>query len=101
LSIAQAPLVRVYDSRVTLVGRWWNGKWGRLVRRDIWLTRQTVWHVRARQGDGETGRELHWSYTSEAEARAMVERLMCAEHPEDWRDLTEITRRSPTSRNDR
>jgi hypothetical protein len=86
---------------MTLVGRWWNGKWGRLVRRDIWLTEESVWHVRAREGDGETGRELHWRYTSEAEARAMVERLMGVEQVADWRDLTDVTKRSPTSRNDR
>jgi hypothetical protein len=86
---------------VAPVGRWWNGKWGRLARRDIWLTRETVWHVRARAGDSETGRELHWSYATEAEARAMVDRLMRADRPDEWRDLTEVMRNSPTSRDDR
>jgi hypothetical protein len=85
---------------MALVGRWWNGKWGRLVRRDIWLTSESVWHVRARQGDAETGRELQWRCSTEEEARAMVERLMRADQPADWRDLTDVTRRSPTSRND-
>lgn len=91
----------MYDGVVALVGRWWNGKWGRLVRRDIWLTRETAWLVRAREGDGETGRELHWRYSTEAEARAMVERLMQSSRPGEWRDLTEVMQRSPTSRNDR
>jgi hypothetical protein len=34
-----------------LVGRWWNGQYGRLARRDTWLTSDgRTWHVRARQG---------------------------------------------------
>lgn len=80
-----------------LVGRWWNGIWGQLARRDIWLYRQAAWHVHAREGDSETGRELRWQFQSEAEARAMVDRLMRARGPGEWRDLTEIStrRRAP------
>lgn len=73
---------------MALMGRWWNGKYGRLVRRDIWLSRETVWQVRARDGDAETGRELQWQFTSEEQARAMVERLKRADRPDEWRDLT-------------
>jgi hypothetical protein len=72
---------------VEVVGRWWNGIWGRLARRDIWLTRQTRWQVRARHGDSETGRELLWHYDSEAEARTMIDRLTRAEGPGTWREL--------------
>jgi hypothetical protein len=72
---------------VEVVGRWWNGIWGRLARRDIWLARRTHWQVRARQGDSESGRELLWQFDSEAEARAMVQRLIRAGGPGSWREL--------------
>jgi hypothetical protein len=39
-----------------LVGRWWNGRWGRLARRDVWLRRRTVWEVEARQGENDDGK---------------------------------------------
>lgn len=81
-----------------LVGRWWNGIWGQLARRDIWLYRESVWHVHAREGDTESSRELKWQFPDERAARAMVERLMQARGPGEWRDLTDIsTRRRPTS----
>lgn len=69
------------------LGRWWNGIWGRLARRDIWLGRQTRWQVRARQGDSETGREMVWSFDNETDARAMVDRLMRAEGAGTWQEL--------------
>jgi hypothetical protein len=37
---------------VQLVQRWWNGRFGRLARRDIWLEQDTTWQVRSRKGDG-------------------------------------------------
>ena len=70
-----------------LVERWWTGLFGRMSRRDIWLSRHTRWYVRARQGDADTGRELHWEYTDETQARAMVRRLMSANGPGSWREL--------------
>jgi hypothetical protein len=54
-----------------LVGRWWNGAWGRHLRRDIWLMRDPQWTVKARQGNAETGRESTWEFATEREARAM------------------------------
>jgi hypothetical protein len=64
---------------VEVVGRWWNGIWGRLARRDIWLIRQTRWLVRARQGDAESGQVLLWPYEEETGARAMIDRLIHAD----------------------
>ena len=69
-----------------IIGRWWNGVWGKLARRDIWLGRQTRWHVVARSGDAETGRVLRWDFTTEAEARAMVKRLTSPVGPGQWRE---------------
>jgi hypothetical protein len=76
------------------MGRWWNGCWGRMVRRDIWLIREVRWQVRARQGDSDTGREMSWDYAEdETAARAMVERLLQADGPGDWRELPTDNRR--------
>jgi hypothetical protein len=81
---------------VEVVGRWWNGIWGRLARRDIWLIRQTRWLVRARQGDSESGRVLWWRYDSQQQAQAMVDRLIHADGPDSWRELPTDARLDPT-----
>jgi hypothetical protein len=81
---------------VEVVGRWWNGIWGRLARRDIWLIRQTRWLVRARQGDAESGQVLLWPYEEETGARAMIDRLIHADGPGTWRVLPTDTAPEPT-----
>jgi hypothetical protein len=82
-------VVQVYEygAGVDVLGRWWNGAWGRLARRDIWLLKQSRWRVLARQGDSDTGRVLDWEFTTEEEARAMVQRLLDADGPGRWREL--------------
>ncbi|WP_199716616.1 hypothetical protein [Micromonospora musae] len=70
-----------------LVGRWWNGVWGRLTRRDVWLAREVRWHVIARAGDSETGTVLRWQFDTEDEARMMVRRLVRADGGQ-WREQT-------------
>ena len=79
---------RVYDPGVVeeVVRRWWNGTWGRLARRDVWLIRQTRWQVVARAGDTETGKVLRWTYDSPDGAEAMVDRLLRAETAGRWRE---------------
>ncbi|MFG3701558.1 hypothetical protein ACGF5C_27150 [Micromonospora sp. NPDC047620] len=67
--------------------RWWNGLWGRLSRRDVWLIRQTRWKVVARAGDTEAGKMLLWTYDSRDEADAMVDRLLHADAAGQWREL--------------
>ena len=68
-----------------VAARWWNGIWGRLGRRDVWLTRQVRWKVVARAGDSETGRVLRWEFDTEPEALAMVQRLLAADAGGSWR----------------
>lgn len=77
----------MYDVHVAkeLVTRWWNGVWGRLTRRDVWLAREVRWHVVARAGDSETGRVLRWEFDTEDEARRMVRRLVQADGS-PWRE---------------
>jgi hypothetical protein len=77
---------------VETVGRWWNGSWGRLARRDIWLsTDGRRWVVRFRHG-GDDGREGEFVFAEEAEARRLVERLIEVA-PGGWRELTAALRR--------
>jgi len=68
----------MFDGRlVELRGKWLNGAWGRLSRRDVWLYREPERWLRAREGTGDAPfRELGWQFENEAEARGMVERLM-------------------------
>ncbi|MFI7578405.1 hypothetical protein [Micromonospora sp. NPDC049497] len=76
----------LYDALVeNVAGRWWNGIWGRLGRRDVWLTREVRWKVVARAGDSENGRVLRWAFDTEADALAMVKRLLAADAGGIWR----------------
>jgi hypothetical protein len=72
-----------------LIRRWWNGSFGRLARRDLWLETGTIWRVRARHGDGDSPTKT-WTYDSHDQAEAMIRRLIDAQ-PGDWRDITEIS----------
>jgi hypothetical protein len=56
---------------MALLGRSWNGRYGRLARRDIWLHREQTWRVEARQGDGDSAVWSH-DYPTEAEARDAI-----------------------------
>ncbi|MEU1812354.1 hypothetical protein [Micromonospora aurantiaca (nom. illeg.)] len=78
-----------------LVTRWWNGVWGRLTRRDVWLAREVWWHVIARAGDSETGRVLRWEFDTEDAARQMVRRLVQADGGR-WREQpTDVATQPP------
>lgn len=71
--------------RVRTVERWWNGTWGRMARRDVWLrTDGQRWDVWVRDG-GADGRNEHTEYDTEAAARAALVELL--EERWDWRRL--------------
>jgi hypothetical protein len=77
---------------VELVGRWWNSHWGRLARRDIWLTFDgNYWYVRARQG-GDDGREVTYHYDREDQAQVMVDRLIATSPPAKWKNVIKLYR---------
>lgn len=66
------PLVQSYDPRMVAgertVGRWWNGRWSRLLRRDVWLkTNGTLWRVEIREGDGDSDRRAGRTFATEIE----------------------------------
>jgi hypothetical protein len=69
-----------------LVKRWWNGRFGRIARRDVWLEREEIWHVKARNGDGDSPVKA-WVYPDRNQAEAMVQRLLPT-GGDDWKDLT-------------
>jgi hypothetical protein len=70
---------------VSVLGRWWNGVWGRMGRRDVWLS--TTYTVTARQGDPGSGKVLRWHFRSEDAARAMVVKLQEAPGPGAWKEM--------------
>ncbi|MBC8990891.1 hypothetical protein H9X95_12095 [Micromonospora chalcea] len=55
-----------------VVRRWWNGVWGRLTRRDVWLVREPHWTVMARVGNTESGKVLRSEFDTEPPALEMV-----------------------------
>jgi hypothetical protein len=69
-----------------LVERWWNGRFGRLARRDVWLYGSATWRVESREGDADSGRGNTWTFDDEEQARAMVRRLL-ETGGDGWRDL--------------
>ncbi|MEU8264122.1 hypothetical protein AB0C02_26295 [Micromonospora sp. NPDC048999] len=79
-----------------VVRRLWNGVWGRLARRDVWLVRQTRWTVIARAGDTETGKVLRWAFDTQREAADMVDRLLRADSAGQWREQTAGTPPQPS-----
>jgi hypothetical protein len=68
------------------LGRWWNGKWGRLARRRVALDRTADgYQVTAQEGTDEKGTERVWVLPDEATARRLIA------------DLTEVTPDDPLS----
>ncbi|RZU72011.1 hypothetical protein EV384_0350 [Micromonospora kangleipakensis] len=78
-------------------GRWWNGSWGRMARRDIWLLSDgRLWKVRGRHG-GDGGLQVSYDFTDEGSARKMVDRMMKTSAG-TWRDLTEAVQQEANRR---
>ncbi|GAB3330798.1 hypothetical protein RMN56_12780 [Micromonospora halotolerans] len=78
-------------------GRWWNGSWGRMARRDIWLLSDgRLWRVRGRLG-GDDGQEVSYDFPDERAARSMVDRMKKTSAG-TWRDLTEAIRQESNRR---
>ena len=74
-----------------VVGHWWNGTWGRLARRDVWLkTDGNRWWVEARQGDGDRQPWRGRPHLTEEAARQELA-AMLARAGKKWRDLTPPT----------
>jgi len=64
---------------------WWNGKWGRLARRDVLLwVDADVWWVEAREGGAE-GRSRWLEHPNEDAALDTVRALIAG--TERWRDM--------------
>lgn len=64
---------------------WWNSKWGRLARRDVYLRADAdQWFVEQRAGGAE-GVSRFYEYDSEDEAYEAVRALLSG--PEEWRPL--------------
>ena len=69
------------------VERYWNGAWGRLARRDVWLWEQDGrWTVEICAGGLDEGRRHEWVYESEATARAQLIRCLTAGE-DSWVEL--------------
>jgi hypothetical protein len=69
--------------------------WGRRTHRKTTLhTDGERWHVRARDGGAESGRELTWPpFEREYEARDWVDRLMSAAPQGKWKEITKLYER--------
>lgn len=79
----------MYYHTVETVGRWWNGRWGTMARRDVWLKRdRDQWWVEARKGDGDA-QVWRRQYADEASARQLVEELL-ARGADEWKDLSDL-----------
>jgi hypothetical protein len=64
---------------------WWNGKWGRLARRDVYLRADAdQWFVEQRVGGAE-GVSRFYEFDSEDQAYEAVRALLTG--PDEWRQL--------------
>jgi hypothetical protein len=65
---------------------WWNGKWGRLGREDIFLRVDgDRWHVERRTGGAE-GVSRYIEFDSEDDAYEAIRGLLTG--PDQWRELS-------------
>ncbi|GIF69539.1 hypothetical protein Ais01nite_75740 [Asanoa ishikariensis] len=65
---------------------WWNGKWGRAARRDVYLRIDAdTWHVEQRAG-GADGVSHFYEFESEEDAYDRVRALLVG--PFEWRELS-------------
>jgi hypothetical protein len=65
---------------------WWNGKWGRAARRDVYLRVDgDTWHVEQRAG-GADGVSHFYEFDSEEAAYDRVRDLLVG--PFEWRELS-------------
>jgi hypothetical protein len=65
---------------------WWNARWGRLARRDVYLRVDADrWYVEAREG-GSEGRSRWWELDNEDQAMDVVRALL--DDQDDWREIT-------------
>ena len=78
-----------------LVERWWNGRFGRMSRPDVWLYKQTTWRVQSRTRDADGGRGKTWDLDDQKDARALVQRLL-ETGGDGWTDLTGRQRHTKT-----
>jgi hypothetical protein len=69
-----------------LVRRWWNGRFGRLAGRDIWLEREVIWHVRPATATA-TAQSRPGPTPKEDGAVTLVERLL-GTGGDGWKNLT-------------
>ncbi|WP_328533121.1 hypothetical protein OG836_24480 [Micromonospora zamorensis] len=77
--------------------RWWNGVWGRIGRRDIWLLSDgDRWVVRGRLG-GDEGHEVTHHFDNEDRARDLIKHMM-ALSAGTWRSLLDPIRRESRRR---
>ena len=73
------------NSRVERRKYWWNGKWGRLARRDLLLYEDGgQWWVQAREGGAE-GRSRWLDFPDEDRAVDCVRALMTG--TDRWREM--------------
>jgi hypothetical protein len=64
---------------------WWNGRWGRLARRDVFLRVDgDVWWVEERAG-GQEGSSRRWEFGDEDQALDVVRALLAG--GDGWREL--------------
>ena len=65
---------------------WWNGKWGRIARKDVYLrVSGDQWYVEQRAGGAE-GVSHFFEYDSEDAALETVRALLVG--PDEWRELS-------------
>jgi hypothetical protein len=65
---------------------WWNGNWGRLARRDVYLrTDGDRWYVEQRAG-GADGVSRWYEFDDEDTAYDLIRTLLAG--TDDWRDLS-------------
>lgn len=94
------PVEQVYDPVVERIAHWWNGSWGSLARKDVWLDRLDDGRFEIRWSGGDWGesspakREGCCWRRNPAGVIAALNSLL-GDDLGAWRDLEAISRSLP------
>lgn len=61
---------------VPTVERWWNGRWGKLARRDVVLRQRGAWFVVEAWQGGPDSTPRTWTFPNEDQASAWLRRCL-------------------------
>jgi hypothetical protein len=83
-------MIGMWKAERTLIERWWNGRFGRLGRKEVRLYREVAerWTVEVAEGEIDNGRIKPAHFDDEQTARQYVAHCRDVVPGEEWKSLS-------------